>query len=593
MPSLPSEDDLWKWLGDQNLTDDEAHEIDYVEREIIERKVYICMKTEAGADWLAGKFEEGLKFKGSEEQEVTIYGRKEGEQWLEVIVRGVFPNTEIKAVENVFRQFGDVKEVAFVTMGPKKVKFNKLTMKMKLEEGKSLPGFVLAPIGEGEMERWEVTSKGPGGSKVCLQCYQHGHIRKQCRNQPPTMEEVKGGRAGTAISYAAVLAGRSAPVVPPPQTPLQLTLATNAQTTARVSNASSMENPNPTLNAMGGTSMPVGSITGDPASNMLISSVATTTQALEFQTTVTNGQTTARASTASSMENLNPTLKAMGGTSMPVGSITGDPASNMLISSVATTTQALEFQTTVTNGQTTARASTASSMENLNPTLKAMGGTSMPVGSTTGEPASNMLISSVATTTQALELQTTVTKAQTIARASTASSMENLNPMLKATGGPTMPAGPITGESVAKSLMSSDAATTQARETTSADQMTKKQLDDEIKKLKGLVEEKKERNQEQQEKMARKEDKAGRKESPEKRSRETKRKNREDSSGERPRSTSEKRKREDRRRLSKEGREERKGHTSREGYPPHYGAQPWKSRTSSEPNTSHHNGSHK
>ena len=471
MPSLPSEDDLWKWLGDQNLTDDEAHEIDYVEREIIERKVYICMKTEAGADWLAGKFEEGLKFKGSEEQEVTIYGRKEGEQWLEVIVRGVFPNTEIKAVENVFRQFGDVKEVAFVTMGPKKVKFNKLTMKMKLEEGKSLPGFVLAPIGEGEMERWEVTSKGPGGSKVCLQCYQHGHIRKQCRNQPPTMEEVKGGRAGTAISYAAVLAGRSTPVVPPPQTPLQLTLATNAQTTARVSNASSMENPNPTLNAMGGTSMPVGSITGDPASNMLISSVATTTQALE--------------------------------------------------------------------------------------------------------------------------LQTTVTKAQTIARASTASSMENLNPMLKATGGPTMPAGPITGESVAKSLMSSDAATTQARETTSADQMTKKQLDDEIKKLKGLVEEKKERNQEQQEKMARKEDKAGRKESPEKRSRETKRKNREDSSGERPRSTSEKRKREDRRRLSKEGREERKGHTSREGYPPHYGAQPWKSRTSSEPNTSHHNGSHK
>ena len=281
MPSLPSEDDLWKWLGDQNLTDDEAHEIDYVEREIIERKVYICMKTEAGADWLAGKFEEGLKFKGSEEQEVTIYGRKEGEQWLEVIVRGVFPNTEIKAVENVFRQFGDVKEVAFVTMGPKKVKFNKLTMKMKLEEGKSLPGFVLAPIGEGEMERWEVTSKGPGGSKVCLQCYQHGHIRKQCRNQPPTMEEVKGGRAGTAISYAAVLAGRSAPVVPPPQTPLQLTLATNAQTTARVSNASSMENLNPTLNAPGGLTMAVGPVTGNTVSKPLISSVAATTQAQE------------------------------------------------------------------------------------------------------------------------------------------------------------------------------------------------------------------------------------------------------------------------------------------------------------------------
>ena len=87
-----------------------------------------------------------------------------------------------------------------------------------LVEGKSLPGFVMAPIGEGGMERWEVTSKGPGGPKVCLHCYQPGHIRKQCRNQAPTMAEVVEGKAGGAISYAQVLAGTKAakPVVPPP-----------------------------------------------------------------------------------------------------------------------------------------------------------------------------------------------------------------------------------------------------------------------------------------------------------------------------------------------------------------------------------------
>ena len=160
MPSLPSEDEVWEWLRKLNLTGDETHKLNYFEREIIEKKVYICMKEESGADWLAGKFEEGLKFKVSEGQEVMIKGRKEGEQWLEVVVRGVFPDTEIKAVENVFKQFGDVKEVAFVTFGPENVKFNKLKLKVKLVEGKSLPGFVMAPTGDGEMERWEVTSKG-------------------------------------------------------------------------------------------------------------------------------------------------------------------------------------------------------------------------------------------------------------------------------------------------------------------------------------------------------------------------------------------------------------------------------------------------
>ena len=52
MPSLPSEDEVWEWLGELNLTDDETHELKYIEREIIETKVYVCMKEESGADHL-------------------------------------------------------------------------------------------------------------------------------------------------------------------------------------------------------------------------------------------------------------------------------------------------------------------------------------------------------------------------------------------------------------------------------------------------------------------------------------------------------------------------------------------------------------
>ena len=45
------------------------------------------------------------------------------------------------------------------------------------------------------------------------------------------------------------------------------------------------------------------------------------------------------------MENLNPTLNATGGFTMPVGPVTGNTVSNLLISPVAATTQAQELET--------------------------------------------------------------------------------------------------------------------------------------------------------------------------------------------------------------------------------------------------------
>ena len=274
MPSLPGEEEVWQWLARLNLTEDAAHEIDYFEREVIEKKYYIRMKEESGADWLAEKLEAGLKFKVSEEVEVMIKGRKEGEQWLAVVVRGVDPNTDVKAVEAVFKQFGEVKEVAFVSMGPRKVRSNKLNMKVKLEEGKSLPGFVMAPFGEGGMERWEVTSRGLGGPKVCLHCYQQGHIRKQCPNQAPTMADVVRGRAGAAISYAQVLAGTKAahPVMLPSKPSLQPPLDANALA-RRAASQDSASQKNGAVSS--------GQHSGETVSNPLISPVATTTQAPE------------------------------------------------------------------------------------------------------------------------------------------------------------------------------------------------------------------------------------------------------------------------------------------------------------------------
>ena len=52
--------------------------------------------------------------------------------------------------------------------------------------------------------------------------------------------------------------------------------------------------------------------------------------------------TTAREGTASSMESWTPMLDAKGGTTMPVGTISGEPVLKLLISSVAANTQAHE-----------------------------------------------------------------------------------------------------------------------------------------------------------------------------------------------------------------------------------------------------------
>ena len=294
VPSLPTEEEIWDWLESQNLIEDESHEVEYFEREIIEKKIFICMKEETGADWLPEKFEEGLKFKVPQGHEVTIKAKKECEKWHELVVRGVFPNTEITDVENVFKQFGDVKEVAFVTFGQKKIKCNKITLKLKVREGSSIPSFVMAPTGVGEMERWEVIKKRTGAFRVCFQCYQPGHSWKLCPNQAPTIAEVQQGIAGTAVSYAQALAGTIASkalmaprqVSQTPQTPLRITLENHRAGNTENSLARLTKNQDPARQGNGPVTP--GPISGETVNNSLISPDASNHQDPENPTPQAN-----------------------------------------------------------------------------------------------------------------------------------------------------------------------------------------------------------------------------------------------------------------------------------------------------------------
>ena len=115
---------------------------------------------------------------------------------------------------------------------------------------------------------------------MCLHCYQHGHIRKQCRNLPPTMADVVGGRAGAAISYAQVLAGTKAahPVMLPSKPSLQPPLDANALTRRAASQDSACQL---SLASQKNGAVSSGQPSGETVSNSLISPVAATLQAPE------------------------------------------------------------------------------------------------------------------------------------------------------------------------------------------------------------------------------------------------------------------------------------------------------------------------
>ena len=198
VPAFPDEEAFWKWFGkstgiDKDKEDEEVMDIvDYFEREMIERKYYVCFKNEEGADWVEQNFsEEGLLYNDVNHGDHNIKVRRMGDMWKTISVRGVSPTTPIEEVKDLFLQYGDVKDVKFLEWGKMKVKCNRITLKLKLEQGKKLPVFIYKPIKQGFYARWEISY--PGSPKVCLLCFEEGHLRRECVNQGPTMTQIRQG----------------------------------------------------------------------------------------------------------------------------------------------------------------------------------------------------------------------------------------------------------------------------------------------------------------------------------------------------------------------------------------------------------------
>ena len=204
LSEFPDEESFWKWLdGMAEVAEVEGKEIDYFEREVIEKKYYICMKEEEGAEWIEKQFgDEGIGYYDKNNEEFKIQARQMGEVWKAVTVRGVTPVIPIEVIEQHFQQFGEVKEISYVVKGKLNVKSNKVTLKLKMDEGKKLPVFIWNKLKDNYYERWEVSYYG--SPKVCLQCFQTGHIKRECSDLGPTITQIKQGE----VTWAQVLGGK-------------------------------------------------------------------------------------------------------------------------------------------------------------------------------------------------------------------------------------------------------------------------------------------------------------------------------------------------------------------------------------------------
>ena len=210
---FPDEDTFWRWLhGIAEVTEVPGKEIDYFEREAIERKYYLCMKDEDGAEWMEHIFgEEGIPYYDTNHEEVNIKARQMGDVWKDVTVRGVTPVTKIKDIEEHFKHFGEVKDIKYVVKGKFNVRSNKVILKLKMDEKNKLPVYIWNKLGDDYYERWEVTYQG--SPKVCLQCYQRGHIKRDCGELGPTITQIKQGK----VTWAQVLGGQQPQVKQPLQ----------------------------------------------------------------------------------------------------------------------------------------------------------------------------------------------------------------------------------------------------------------------------------------------------------------------------------------------------------------------------------------
>ena len=214
----PSKGEVVKWLV--NNLKMRPEDLESIQFHTLNRdNVFVKFVSDELAEEWQEKLAEGVKWPNLN-QEIT--GWKCDSRWIYVTVLNASPEVTLEEVEEVFREFGEVKGVKRNLIPFIKREFNiddgTISLRIKVQDENSIPSWIRRPRND-ELERneecWQIVYKGQVKAG-CWKCGDAGHIGVRCRNfnYVPSREQGRRGapRETVGRSYLDVLKGRDVAV---------------------------------------------------------------------------------------------------------------------------------------------------------------------------------------------------------------------------------------------------------------------------------------------------------------------------------------------------------------------------------------------
>ena len=211
---LPSSRELGQWLVEQELDPTQGFGVKRISRSQPVHRFFLQLDSDEMVDKFIGAVgQEGKEWKEKSGQVFRILAKKEGEDWIDVQITNIDPDTPREQVEGYFSHVGEVKD--FKQDDLNGMVMDSATIKVKLKEEVEMPTYLVVKGVPGNREGvvvWELSY--PDKPMVCYRCYQRGHRRRDCRNPsvPITALLTRPNLAegGVKGSYAQVVKSREA-----------------------------------------------------------------------------------------------------------------------------------------------------------------------------------------------------------------------------------------------------------------------------------------------------------------------------------------------------------------------------------------------
>ena len=179
---MPTSRELGEWLVEQELHPEKGFDVKRISRSEHDNRFYLQLEGEGMVDRLVEAIgHEGREWKTADGQVQKIQAVKEGDQWLEVKIANIDPDTPQEQVVTNFSHIGEVKD--FKQDDIKGMVLDSASLKVKLKEEMEMPTYLVVKGVPGDKEgvvRWDLNYRNK--PRVCYRCYQGGHWRRECRN---------------------------------------------------------------------------------------------------------------------------------------------------------------------------------------------------------------------------------------------------------------------------------------------------------------------------------------------------------------------------------------------------------------------------